>query len=146
MKRHVFYILSGMFLVLGLSIIPNRELSELQAGTGVPVSNASQYSESVCTLSSISSDKGFMEDCHSLFDDGMSGYKVYDGIISGFLSPRNIAPPKVLKFNNATFAILILSSINIRLPEIKYRNLPTHVLYMKYLCGYYVYTLARILI
>ena len=72
--------------------------------------------------------------------------KVCDGILSSLSGSRNVAPFKLLKFNKPTTVIQILSALSVQLPESKYRNLPCSTSCMKYSCGYYIYTLAHILI
>lgn len=145
MIKYVFYILIGMFFVLGLNVTPGQELSGLQDETEARVSDTLQPVKSACILSSMS-DNGCIRDIHTVFHDESSDYKVCDGILSSFSGSRSVAPSKLLKFNKPTTVIQILSALCVQLPESKYKNLLCNTSCIKYSCGYYIYTLAHILI
>ena len=145
MIKYAFYILIGVFFVLGLNIAPGQELSGLQNEIEVRVGDTPQSVKSACILSS-RTDNDCVRDTHSVFHDESSDYKVCDGILSSLSGSRNVAPFKLLKFNKPTTVIQILSALSVQLPESKYRNLPCSTSCMKYSCGYYIYTLAHIII
>lgn len=116
MIKYAFYILIGIFFVLGLNIAPGQELSGLQNEIEVRVGDTPQSVKSACILSS-RTDNDCVRDTHSVFHDESSDYKVCDGILSSLSGSRNVAPFKLLKFNKPTSVIQILSALSVQLPE-----------------------------
>ena len=66
MIKYAFYILIGIFFVLGLTIAPGQELSGLQNEIEVRVGDTSQSVKSACILSS-RTDNDCVRDTHSVF-------------------------------------------------------------------------------
>ena len=91
MIKYAFYILIGVFFVLGLNMAPGQELSGLQNEIEVRVGDTPQSVKSACILSS-RTDNDCVRDTHSVFHDESSDYKVCDGILSSLSGSRNVAP------------------------------------------------------
>ena len=75
MIKYAFYILIGVFFVLGLNMAPGQELSGLQNEIEVRVGDTPQSVKSACILSS-RTDNDCVRDTHSVFHDETSDYKV----------------------------------------------------------------------
>ena len=121
MAKYIFCILACAFLALGFTHISNKELQGFQKETEVPAIDM-QYNAGVnCSVSSAGFDKS-CKDTHSLLTDGTYGSKVSDCIFDNLSFPRSIVPFKNLKFNTNTVIIQILSSLNVMLPENRWKK------------------------
>ena len=121
MAKYIFGILACAFLALGFTHISNKELQGFQKETGVPAIDMSYNEGANCCISSAGFDKSCKE-THSLLTDGTYGSKVSDCIFDNLSFPRSIVPFKNLKFNTNTVIIQILSSLNVMLPENRWKK------------------------
>ena len=121
MTKYIFCILACAFLVLGFSNVSDKDLQGFQKETEIRVNDMQYKVESCCCVSSAGFDKSSKKS-HSQFVDETSNCKVSDCIFDNISFPRSIVPFKNLKFNTNTVIIQILSSLNVMLPENRWKK------------------------
>lgn len=142
MARYIFCILLGVFLMLGINSVLNKDAQEFRIKTGTATSIQHYIGPDQCDFEAIQpSEKGDQ----AVNNQGYS-CKANCGIPGTLISSRTIHPSKILRFNPTTLAILALSSLNSQLPEKTWTNPSFDTNLTKFSYRYYIYTLGRILI
>lgn len=148
MMKSLFCILSLALLLLGVGHISNKDLHGFRGEAGIPMSCIS-----LATLSSADSTTSLFSD--ELSDDIFSSSgafftessKYYTScILTAFSTPSTITPVKTLKFNAVSTIVHLLSLQEAFLSENRWKKFASDTDYLKYSNGYYIYTLAHILI
>lgn len=143
--KYTYCILISLFLILGFTQISYKNIAEFQSEVGTPSLNSMQFVDGCCISSAV--DGQCCSSTRSLFNDETTEHKIGDVIFSGITNVRNVTPTKLLKLkiNTAIYQLLSLLDSS-RWTENDYRQLSFNTNSIRYSYGYYIYSLAHILI
>ena len=145
MIKYIFCILIGVFLAFGLNYTSYENLPDSLIKSGNPVGISVQCAEDNCCVMAVVDERG-ADDLCSLRKDEASGRKICDGIDFNITNSQSNVPTKVLKIK-ACLAIRRLLNLNYtQLSEYRQQYLSFNPSSLRYSYGYYIYTLAHILI
>ena len=146
MMKHLFYILSYVFLLIGFCQFSNRnDLQRFQEPTGI-----SDFYTLGATVSSNNSSSSLYVTSDDQASSMALSSAVADcyskGILTAISIPRGVTPVKTLKFNDIPTIVQLLSSQDSRLSGNQWKILDSDTNYLKYTTRYYIYTLSHIII
>lgn len=146
MIKYILCILLGVILSSGLSPVSDKDSQESRFEAGAV--GIQSYTQSNYHVAKAIVKQSY--EANSSFGDekcnGKCNYKNSDGIPGSSFFSRNLPPSKTLRFNAASVAILLLSSFQSQLSEVKRTEISSYTNFTKLSYRYYVYTLGRILI
>jgi len=145
MMKYIFCILLGVFVMVAIHCTPDKALEEFwpespTATVNVP-SDVEVHSHTLSTLMPDQSDW-----IKSTVHHNLSRFKRSDSILRNVSFPRTIIPQKVIKGHSLSKIARLIRSYEVKLPENKWQSSYPHTYYIKYFCGYYVYSIGHILI
>lgn len=148
MMKYLFCILSLAFLLIGTGQVPTEDLQGFRENSGISACCVSPSAVSSADFASSflddSSSDNTLSTKKTIFSKTSEHYTF--GILTALSVPKTITPVRTLKFNAISTILHLLSSQDSSLPKNRYKNLFSDTNYLKYSSGYYIYTLARILI
>lgn len=142
MMKYIFFISLGIFLMLGVSSVPNKDLQEFRSAIGTIATESLSLASKISIQEVCKKDYQLKENSHS----GRYSYETGDGVLANSLLSRSYFIPKTLKITPSSAAIQILSSFKTQLPEEKWTAFSYETNSTKHSYRYYTYTLGRILI
>lgn len=146
MMKYIVCFLLGIFLMLGCTLIPNKEWQEFRCETGTTKFFNSSNTPNTSEETIIQQPE---KNSHCIEDGSYSrkcDYEINDGILGHSLPLRPASPSKTLRFNLPSITIQLGSFTKIQLTKNQCAGLSYDTNLTKYSYRYYVYTLERILI
>ncbi|HJD77165.1 hypothetical protein [Bacteroides reticulotermitis] len=142
MMKYIFFISLGLFLMLGVSSVPNKDLQGVRSTIGTIATESLSHASKISIQEVCKKDYQLKEDSHY----GRYSYETGDGVLANSLLSRSYFTPKTLKITPSSAVIQILSAFKTQLPEEKWTAFSYEINPLKYSYRYYIYTLGRMLI
>lgn len=145
MMKYVFCILLGILVMAGIHYTPDKALEEFWPESPTATINVQSNTQTDSQILST-----FMPDQSDLIKSSIhyssNNYKRSDSIIRNLSNPRILNSQKITKSHSISRYTRFMRSFEVKLPENKWQSSYPHTNYIKYFCGYYVYSIGHILI